>query len=119
MTHDYTGPELMLVAVQPSWVRVRAADGTILFEKILDANEEYVLPDTEGVPTLRAGNAGSLYFSVNGQTYGPAGNGPSVIKNVALSREALTRTYALADPGADNDLARYYAVAEARQPAGE
>ena len=54
---------------------------------ILDAREEYVLPDLEGVPTLRAGNAGSLYFSVGGQTYGPAGVGPSVVKNVPLTPE--------------------------------
>ncbi len=108
-------PEVMLFAVQPSWIRVRAADGTILFEKILDAGEEYVLPDTEGVPTLRAGNAGSLYFAVNGTAYGPAGSGPSVVKNVALTPDALTGAYALADPENDGDLARYYAMAETRE----
>ena len=110
-------PEVMLFAVQPSWIRVRAGDGTVLFEKILDANEEYVVPDIEGTPTLRAGNAGSLYFAVNGKTYGPAGKGPSVVKNVPLTSEALSGTYALADPEADVDLARYYA--EVRQPDGE
>lgn len=106
-------PEVMLFAVQPTWIRVRAADGTVMFEKILDAGEQYVLPDTEGTPTLRAGNAGSLYFAVNGQTYGPAGKGPSVVKNVPLAAEALGGRYALADPEADVDLARYYASVEA------
>jgi hypothetical protein len=111
--------EVALIAVQPSWVRVRAADGTVLFEKILDAGERYVLPDIEGVPTLRAGNAGSLYFAVNGQTYGPAGDGPSVVKNVALSAEDLAGTYALADPSRDTALARYYAQAPDPAPASE
>ena len=115
LTEQVEAPELALVAVRPSWVRVRAADGTVIFEKILDANEKYVIPETEGVPTLRAGNAGSLYFSINGKAYGPAGQGPSVVKNVQLSSEALTGAYKLADVEADSDLARYYA--EVEQPA--
>lgn len=106
-------PEVMMVAVRPSWVRVQAADGTVLFEKILDAGEEYVLPKTEEAPLLRAGNAGSVYFAVNGVHYGPAGTGPSVIKNVALSAEALKQNYAVADLTADKDLADYVAVAQA------
>ena len=39
------------------------------------ACERFELPQTEEPATLRAGNAGSLYFAVNGQTYGPAGQG--------------------------------------------
>ena len=112
LTEEVTTATLALVAVRPSWVRVRAADGTVIFEKILDANEKYVIPETEGVPTLRAGNAGSLYFAVNGQAYGPAGPGPSVVKNVKLSAEDLTASYAIADMEADVDLARYYAEVE-------
>lgn len=64
-----------LLAVRPSWVRVQSADGTVLFEKILDAGERYVVPTMELPPVLRAGNSGSLYFAVNGQTYGPAAPG--------------------------------------------
>ncbi len=37
-------PPVELLAVRPSWVRVTAADGTVLFEKILDAGERYVVP---------------------------------------------------------------------------
>jgi cytoskeletal protein RodZ len=111
-----TPPEVALLAVQPSWVRVQAADGTVIFEKILDAGETFVLPPSEEPHRLRAGNAGSLFFSVNGQTYGPAGEGPSVVRDVALSVTAVTEVYALADPAANADLARYIAVAQA-QPA--
>ena len=63
---------------------------------------------------LRAGNAGSVYFAVNGETYGPAGTGASVVKDVALSVEALTGAYAVADLARDADLARFTAVAEAQ-----
>lgn len=106
-------PEVALLAVQPSWVRVQSADGTVIFEKILDAGETFVLPPADEPHRLRAGNAGSLYFTVNGQTYGPAGQGPSVVRDVALSVDALKEVYALADPAQDEDLARFVALAQA------
>jgi cytoskeletal protein RodZ len=109
-------PEVALLAVQPSWVRVQSADGTVIFEKILDAGETFVLPPSDEPHRLRAGNAGALYFTVNGQTYGPAGEGPSVVRDVALSVEALKEVYALADLAQDEDLARYVALVQA-QPA--
>ena len=105
-------PEVVLYAVRPSWVRVQAADGTVIFEKILDAGERYVLPKKEEPPVLRAGNAGSVYFAVNGEHYGPAGIGPSVVKNIELSPEALTEKFETADLEKDGDLARFLAVAQ-------
>ncbi len=107
-------PPLELLAVRPSWVRVQSADGTILFEKILDAGERYVIPSMERPPVLRAGNSGSVYFSVEGKTYGPAAPGAQVVKNVVLSPDALTGKYALADLSGDRDLAKFMAVADAQ-----
>lgn len=109
-------PQLEVIAVRPSWVRVQSADGTVLFEKILDAGERYSVPQLEDAPTLRAGNSGSVYFAVNGKTYGPAAPGASVVKNVALSADALTQTYAEADVSGDADLARFVNVAEVEAP---
>ena len=106
-------PTMSLFAVRPSWVRVTGADGTVIFEKILDAGEQFELPTTEEPATLRAGNAGSLYFAVNGATYGPAGSGPQVVKNVSLARDAIISTYQVADIEGDSDLARFVSVAEA------
>ncbi len=106
-------PEVVLFAVRPSWVRVSGADGTVLFEKILDAGERYVLPKTEEPPVLRAGNAGSVYFTVNGENFGPAGVGPAVVKNVVLAPTELKQSYAVADLSKDSDLAKLVAVAEA------
>jgi len=108
-------PEVVLLAVRPTWVRVRAADGTVIFEKILDAGEEYILPATEEPPVLRAGNSGSLFFKVAGQVYGPAGPGSSTAKNVVLGAEELQTAYAVADPEADAALAAIVAVAQAGQ----
>jgi cytoskeletal protein RodZ len=96
-----------VLAVRPSWVRVNAADGTVLFEKILDAGERYVVPTLVEAPVFRTGNSGSVYFVVDGQTYGPAAPGANVVKDIALSPDSLTRTLAAADPAADEDLARF------------
>ena len=106
-------PGVELLAVRPSWVRVSGADGTVLFEKILDAGERYQVPALEEAAQLRSGNAGSVYFLVDGQTYGPAGDGPSVVKGVSLSTDALKQDFALADITGDADLAAAVAVAEA------
>ena len=105
--------QLEVLAVRPSWVRVQSADGTVLFEKILDAGERYTVPQLEEAPVLRAGNSGSVYFAVNGKTYGPAAPGASVVKNVALSPESLTQSFAEADIAGDADLAKFVDVAEA------
>ncbi|MEL6509472.1 MAG: helix-turn-helix domain-containing protein [Pseudomonadota bacterium] len=112
-------PAVALLAVNPVWVRVRAADDSVIFEKILDAGEEYVLPTTELPPTLRAGNSGSLYFKVNGDVYGPAGAGSSTIRDVALDRDALKESYTVADIAADPDLAKLVDVAEVIAPITE
>jgi hypothetical protein len=96
-----------VLAVRPSWVRVDAADGTVLFEKILDAGERYVVPSLEDAPLFRTGNSGSIYFVVDGVTYGPVAPGANVVRDIALSPESLTQTLAAADPSADEDLARF------------
>lgn len=106
-------PGVEILAVRPAWVQVAAADGTVLFEKILDAGERYAVPSLQDAPVLRSGNSGSVYFLVNGQTFGPAAPGANVVKNVALSADALTETYAAADLSGDADLADFLNVADA------
>lgn len=101
-----------VLAVRPSWVRVNAADGTVLFEKILDAGERYVVPPLETAAVFRTGNSGSIYFVVDGVTYGPAAPGANVAKDIQLSPEALTHGFAQADLTQDEDLAKF-AAAEA------
>ncbi len=107
--------EVVVLAVRPSWVRIQSADGSVIFEKILDAGEQYVLPKTEAAPVLRSGNAGAIYFAVNGTAYGPAGEGASVVKNIALSQDALTETYSVANVEEDQALATYVAELQLSQ----
>lgn len=106
------GDDLVLVAVRPSWVRVRGADGTVVLEKIMEAGETFAVPRTEAPSTLRTGNAGALYFRVGERAFGPAGEGPTVVSDVELSVPAIAGAYAAADLEGDSELARIVRVAE-------
>lgn len=94
-----------LLAVRPAWVQIEAADGTVLFEKILDAGERYQFAPMDSAAVFRTGNSGAVYFIVNGQTYGPAAPGANVVKDISLAPESLTQSFALADCSADAELA--------------
>ncbi|MEM6635321.1 MAG: helix-turn-helix domain-containing protein [Pseudomonadota bacterium] len=106
-------PEVILFAVRPAWVRVQASDGTVLFEKILDAGERYTVPQSEVPPQLRAGNSGSVYLEVAGNPYGPVGSSASVAKNVVLGVDAVREVYRIADVASDPALEQYVAEAAA------
>ncbi|MGM0660012.1 MAG: helix-turn-helix domain-containing protein [Pseudomonadota bacterium] len=106
--------KLQVVAVRPAWVRVRAADQSVIFEGIMNAGDTYDVPATEEPPTIRIGASGAVYFAVNGQHFGPAGTGGAVTSNLALAAEPLTARYKVADIEADQDLMQY--VAELKPP---
>ena len=106
-------PRVEILAVRPAWVRVSSADGSVLFERILEAGERYAVPALEAPPRLRAGNSGAVYFVVNGQTFGPAAPGANIARNVELSAESLRGEFSVADLSRDADLARIVDVAEA------
>ncbi|TVQ02900.1 MAG: helix-turn-helix domain-containing protein [Roseinatronobacter sp.] len=105
-------PEVEVLAVRPSWIRVRAADGTVLFEKVLDAGERFKVPQSESPATLRAGNSGSVYMIVDGQPFGPTAPGAQVVDQIALSPESVTERFTLADLSDDQALREFVNVAE-------
>lgn len=90
-------PNLMMVAVRPSWVRVRAADGSVIYEGIMERGQSYEVPLTEEAPTLHAGESGAIYFAMNGQHYGPLGNRGQVTRNMPLSMDDISDQLQLAD----------------------
>lgn len=102
-------PELRMVAVRPAWVRVRAADGSVIYEAIMNAGDIYDVPATEEPPTLRVGESGAIYFAVNGKHYGPVGPNGSVTSDLALASASLMEAYNVADITQDRDLERYVA----------
>lgn len=112
---DALGPGVTIVAVRPAWVRVRAADGSAIYEKVMEPGDTYNVPQTEDPARITVGESGAIYFAVNGQTYGPAGSSGSVTRNLALDAVGLTESFAVADLTADTDLAKV--VAELTLPA--
>ncbi len=87
-------PLISLFAQQEAWVRVSAADGSVLFEKVLAAGEEYTLPARAEVSSLRAGNAGYLFLMVDGQVFGPVNGTNGVARNVSLAAADIVNSYA-------------------------
>jgi len=103
-------PKLVeVLAVRPSWISVTAADGTVLFEKILDAGERYAVPALQVAPRLKAGNSSAVYFVLGDKTYGPASTGPEVVRDLDLSASAVQTAYGLADTSKDADLTAFVA----------
>lgn len=106
---------LRIVAVDPAWMRVTAVDGTVIFEGTLGTVEQgsvFEVPLTEEPPLLRAGASGSVFFSMNGEHFGPAGAPGTVAKSVVLSKDAVAERYEAADLEAEQNSALKQLVAE-------
>ncbi|MEL7133118.1 MAG: RodZ domain-containing protein [Pseudomonadota bacterium] len=108
---EEAAPTLTMVAVRPSWVRVRAADGTVIYEATMQAGDTWEAPLTEEPPTLRTGESGAIYFAMNEKFYGPVGQTGAVTSNLPLEIAGLKETYLPVDVDTDEGLVRY---AEAR-----
>ncbi len=100
-------PALTMVAVRPSWVRVRAADGTVIYEATMQPGDTWEAPLTEEAPTLRTGESGAIYFAMNDKFYGPVGPAGSVTSNLPLEIAGLKETYLPVDVDSDEGLTRY------------
>jgi hypothetical protein len=107
-----------IVATREAWVRVRAASGTVLYETVMQPGDFYTVPQTEGEPTIRTGNAGAIYFAASGQTFGPYGANGEVADNLALSVDTITATFAAVDIEQNTPLARAVAGLNAAQVTG-
>ncbi|MEM1314264.1 MAG: helix-turn-helix domain-containing protein [Pseudomonadota bacterium] len=115
-------PGLWLVAQAECWVQVRAGDGSVLMERILQQGETWQAPDDVANLTLRAGNAGGLMIRVDGALHGPLGRSGEVIRSVSLVPEAVRERFARAEaaPAAPaTDAPRQEASAAAALPAPE
>lgn len=111
-------PKVVVMAVRPSWVRIRSADGSTIFEKVMDAGESYALPKLEQPPVMRTGESGAIYFAVNGVAHGPVGKRGEVTKGIKLSPSVLDEKYPVANLAQDKDLARMIAMADAGDMTG-
>ena len=85
---------VQLVSSQGVWLRVKDSEGSIIFERIMDAGTPYEVPLNDAPAVIeRSGNASALFFLVNGALYGPAGGSWRVAKNIELSAENLSQSF--------------------------
>lgn len=93
VTMDLAPPPVDLVATRAAWVRVYQADGTVFLERVLKKGQIYRIPREAVSPKLRAGNSDALYLVVDGKTYGPVGDGTTIVRNIPLDFTAVTKGF--------------------------
>jgi cytoskeletal protein RodZ len=86
-------PAVVVVAERAAWVRIYQANGTVLFEKILEKGETYGPPEGIEAPLIWAGNSGSVYVRVGDELRGPLGSGTRAAKDVPLDPATLAERY--------------------------
>lgn len=83
-----TSSRIEIRALEESWMRVRRADGAVLFQRLLSPGESYAAP--AGVDAvLDVGNAGGLAIFVDGTALAPLGASGEAIRNIPLDPELL------------------------------
>lgn len=90
-------PAVTVLAERAAWVRVYLADGTVIFERILERGETYAPPQDATQPMIWAGNAGSVYVRVGQDLRGPLGSGTKAIRDVVLDPQALVERFAVVE----------------------
>ncbi|WP_425098289.1 helix-turn-helix domain-containing protein [Tropicibacter sp. S64] len=108
-------PGVTIVASREAWVRVKAPSGATIYEAIMKRGDTYQVPQTETPPTIRTGDAGAVFFAVNGKTYGPYGGNGAIADNLALSVANVTEKMAAADLSLHTELAKVVAELNAVQ----
>jgi cytoskeletal protein RodZ len=88
-------PPMVVVAERAAWIRVYLANGTVLFERILESGETYSPPEGIESPLIWAGNSGSVYVRVGETLRGPLGRGTRAAKDVVLEPQALAEHFAV------------------------
>ena len=86
---DRPPPRIELRALEETWIRLRRADGSVLFERLLSSGESYFVPaGADGM--FDVGNAGGLVILVDGIALPSLGAPGTVIRSLPLNPEALT-----------------------------
>ncbi|MEM8751609.1 MAG: RodZ domain-containing protein [Pseudomonadota bacterium] len=90
-------PGVHVLAADEAWIRVRDGARRVLFSGTLGPGESFRLPEEAVGSVLRAGNAGGVYIVVDGEVFGPLGEGPAIAKNVSLTPSDVRATYPAAE----------------------
>jgi cytoskeleton protein RodZ len=80
--------EVLLKAVDYSWIQVTQTDGTVVHTQVLNAGEQYRIPAKPGL-ILRTGNAGGLEIYVDGEKAPSIGGAGEVRRKVLMNPKKL------------------------------
>ncbi len=84
-----TGDGRVIVrAISDAWIQVKDGDGTVLFSRILKADETYRPPNKPGVRMV-TGSAGALRLTIDGRAMPPIGKPGSVVRGIPLEPSKL------------------------------
>ena len=62
-------------------------------KKILNTGQIMKVPSNMDNVVLRSGNAGSVFVKIDNVTYGPIGEGTSVVKNISLKFDDIVENF--------------------------
>lgn len=86
---------VVVVAERAAWIRVYLANGTVIFEHILEKGETYSPPEASEQPMIWAGNSGSVYVRVGDELRGPLGRGTRAAKDISLDPASIAEKFAV------------------------
>lgn len=102
-------PGITVVATAPTWVEVSLPSGQKIFAAEMQPGDTYQVPQTAEAPQIFSGNAGGVYFAMNGQTYGPYGQSGQFGRNLQLAASDITQRLQVADLTQNQTLAKVVA----------
>jgi cytoskeleton protein RodZ len=88
---------ISIVVERAAWVRIYQENGTVLFERILERGERYMLPRGIEAPMIWAGNSGSVYVEIGGELRGPIGRKTLAVRDISLAPESLVAEFPKVD----------------------
>jgi len=85
--------DIYIFASRPAWVRIYTSNGSIVNESILDVSEKMKVPTNINDLLVRSGNSGSVFIKIGNISYGPIGEGTSVVKDISLDHKNIVNTF--------------------------
>ena len=82
-------PRLTITAEEASWVLINDRNGKTVFDKIMQPNETYQVPDQAGLK-LTTGNGSQIRLTLNGKALPPlTSNTSQILRNIPLDANGL------------------------------
>ncbi len=102
-------PGVTVIATADSWIEVTSPSGVKILAQVLKRGETYVVPQTDQAPTIFSGNAGGIFFAVEGKTFGPYGESGQFGRGLALAQADIKDAMPAANMAEHQELARVVA----------